>query len=166
MKRLLFIFIIFLYALNIYGQDGTFFIGDKTYPCSSEYTFDKWNFANQLTFFIVKDGNKGMIVFKTSFYRVCGTVILYLDNNTLIKLLDRKAFDLVNNEYSSIFYFTESEITTLKSINISSVRYNQCFSEGDGSAHSVDNKDKTGPFNNKEIIKKIDCPEIIKALFD
>jgi hypothetical protein len=66
MKRLLSISTFILCSWNIYAQDGTFFIGDKTYPCSKEYKFGTWNIANQLTFFIVKDGNKGMIVFKTS----------------------------------------------------------------------------------------------------
>lgn len=163
MKQLMTIFILFNFAMSIYAQNGTFFIGDKTFSCSPEYTFSEGK-SNSLKFIVVKDANKGMIVFKSLGCRICGTVILYLDNNMLIKLVDRKSFDLVNSEYSSIYYFTETEITTLKSTNISLIRYNECYDDLSGSAHSVNNKDYY--FIDKYIIKRVDFPSILKALFN
>ncbi|MFH2094112.1 MAG: hypothetical protein ABIJ16_00325, partial [Bacteroidota bacterium] len=41
--------------------------------------------------------------------RVTGTVLLYLDNTTIIKLFDKNKFDCVNHKCTSIYYLTEME---------------------------------------------------------
>lgn len=171
--KLILILLFSMKWISSYAQDGTFFIGEKTYPCTKEYYFpsdfgsDCFSFKN-LKFFLVRDNLKGMIVFKDNSC-ISGTTLLYLDDNTIIKLMDKNTRDEVNNICYSVYYFTESEITKLKLTNVRSIRYNISEGYGGSSAYSLDNKEyKCWDSFDKENqqIDRIDFPGIIAKLFD
>ena len=116
------------FAANAYSQN-TFFIGSKTYSCSADIEikgreeFDLFSCWTQLTVTVVKDGTKGMMAFSNGSYKISGKILLYLDDNSIITLVDRGTFDRVNSVYTSIYYLTASEVNKLKITNISSIRY-------------------------------------------
>ena len=144
-------------------REATFFIGDKTYPCTREYFLvsgeELGHEKETLSILLVKDKNQLMVVFnqKSTFSntKVCGTLIFYLDDNTLIKLLDKKKYDQVDGIYTSVYFLNETETTKLKVNNIRKIRYNSCQGDdGDG--------DLANSFTNE----KIDFPQIITNLFN
>jgi hypothetical protein len=93
-------------------------IGENSYSCTEEIYF---GYGYGIKFRVARDGNKGMIFFE-DWARISGTVLLYLDDNTIIKLIDRDKFDFYNDTHITQFNLTAEEVNTLKSKNISAIR--------------------------------------------
>ena len=126
-------FIIFV-LLNLSSiiclSQNQIFIGDKLYASTSKLTINT-NCQNQsfedkkpsISFYLVKDVTNNMIIFENE-WLVCGTILIYLDDNTIIKCFYKNRFDYVNGLYSSIYYLSFAEINSLKNSNISAIRFN------------------------------------------
>jgi hypothetical protein len=158
MRTLLLLIVFSLMSKTTFSQNGTYFIGDITYPCSSTICFREVSKYDPCII-LVKDGKKGMMIFQEYYFKVCGTIILYLDDNTTIKLFDRKQFDKVNDIYSVVYYLTEQEINILKTTNIKTIRFNIERGNTTPEARSVDNVEMNSPY------KKVNFPKIVSTLF-
>ena len=161
-----------IFVQNSIAQ-GIFFIGDNTYPCTKAYKFPIECFNderyNNLKLFFVKDGSKGMVVFEKKNDIVCGTILFYLEDNSIIKLYDKNKFDFVNGIYSSIYYLTASEIEKLKKLNINTIRYNIAgnqYSKSLATAQKQNNIDKQCSFiGNTETKRRYNFPAIITEFY-
>ena len=187
MKTLLMAIAICIYSTG-YSQTNKMFIGSKIYSCSENISLGDYDrsqllssYHSELEIQIIKDGVKGMMTFTHEYgsNHVCGTIVLYLDDNTIITLIDRNQFDKVNEIYTSIYNLTANEIIKLKSTNIYSIRYgiiegdanlkwnphlyNQYTISNSEREEYIDNYDGTG---RTVIHEKIDFPSIISKLFN
>lgn len=172
---------------NLFSQNDTFFIGEKKYPCTDTYLIGR-KLPNSLPkpdlfVSLAKDNNKCLFILKTYELSkaIIGTVILYLDDNTLIKLLDRKIIDCKDDNCTSVYYLTESEVAKLKAVNIATIRYNLIFKSfistpvSSSDSYTVDNLDYTtgggyDDYNHRNyptnLVKRTDFPTIINSLFE
>ena len=178
-SNLIIILIIFLNYGYIYSQDtNKVMIGDKIYNASKEIEFDCENYG--FGFFkirFLKSSTTNHILFSTPLCglqdvgNINGTAIIYLDDNTTIKLIDKRKYDCVNNISYTIYDLTHSEISKLKTNNIEAIRYNT-----GRDANLVYNKECEkfnfvgNPFNGggqaKTFIPKINFSEIILKLYN
>lgn len=126
MKNLLLIAFIGFLPLNLLGQQKMF-IGDKIYDATD--TFDlisKVNVTWNLEATICKDGNRGILLLKNDYFfkkYVGGEVIIYLQDNTIIRCQDRGKRDIVNDTSTSFYYLTPEELKKMSNSNIYTVRF-------------------------------------------
>ena len=136
MKKLLALAVLLGINFNNAFSQGNFFIGDKIYPCSKELILQEGTMTGRkLSIRIIKNNKKAFLAVKSAAMtsglsngkggKIEGKMLLYLDNQTIIVLIDRGAFDKVNGVYTTIYNLTESEVKKLCETNISSVRYGQ-----------------------------------------
>ncbi len=168
---------IILVLLALGAKSQTIFIGDKTYSSSDEIFLDDFNNTSSvfktgasITFVKKLDGS-GFLIFKFSGgipnEAVKGVVTFYLDNDSLLKFIDRKKYDCANEECSTIYYLTASEIKKLKTTNIQAIRFST--SAGDlilnFENHIFYNKEKENKINQGKICPRIDFSKIVSSLF-
>lgn len=164
------------------GQ-GTFFIGNKTYPCSDELLVRDSRCFVKLSIRVIKDDKKAFLAIKESSLisgyggssfpeegKIKGKVLLYLDDNTIITLIDRGKYDKVNGVYTTIYNLTESEVNRLCTTNIFAIRYSQIVNPyGEPEAISLDNADCKSqiyiPNEKPSITPRIDFPLQFRNLF-
>lgn len=152
---------------------------DGVYPatCFKEFTSDPDTYDGIDIFIpslsIVKMGQgKARIIVKEPFGGNFQNVYLYLDNNEIIKLIDRDIQWTVNDETFYMYYLTQNELSKLKSHNIRALRYKSC------STYEFDCKRKgmTEIYNRsfsyystrtyeRRNHKRVDFPELINKLF-
>lgn len=160
--------VLLLFFTLTYSQgfsQNTFFIGEKTYPCSETYTLGFFHPKLEIVF--IKNREQGMIAVTTDAHlgtqRIKGKLTIYLDNNTTITCLDRNKFDVVNHKSTTIYYLTKEEVNKLKYNNITSIRYTvgciKCYGMDSSDNYSVENKAE------KYVSEKIDFPSVIRNLF-
>ena len=157
---------IIISMFRLSAQNGTFFIGSKTYSCTDKYEFGGDD--PLLSILIAKDGNAGLLVFIEGYDKIVGTVLLYLDDNSIITCYDKNKYDEVNNYYTTVYNLTESEINKLKTTNVYSIRYNKLSGLSMKSYSIVNRKGKLNfKFTNtdNEKIPIIDFLKIITELF-
>jgi hypothetical protein len=170
MKKYIYSSILILNTILIYSQN-TFFIGDKTYPSTDTYTLNSHeNIFNKLEISFAKDGNSGFIILstRTNYFAslLGGNLVIYLEDNTTIKCIDRGLKDYVDNISTIIYKLTGDEIRRLKYNNIYSIRYNLIESDSFGKrskSYTVQNFKSEKSYNSKEAF---DFPEIISYLFN
>ena len=170
MKLLLVKTAFFLIMVQYAQGQNTFFIGEKTYPCTKSFTlWPKEYGGNELDVLIAKNGQDGMIALSVgglmSPIRVLGKVIIYLEDGSVITCIDREKYDYVDHIATTIYYLTREELTKMKNSNISSIRYSlKCFDcqmsteEGNFSAN---NHEESFIFKHE----KTNVPEFIRGLF-
>lgn len=120
---------------------------------------------------IVKNGKSGFLILKTSemIDKYKGKVYIYLDDNTIITLLNTNKQWRVNGVLHGQFTLTENEIIKLKNSNIRAIRFWTC-SSSEFSSLCEDAKEYYNPpctnFFLKKINVRIDFPKMISDLFD
>jgi hypothetical protein len=158
-------------------QSQTFFIDDKAYPKSETGylvgTYDNQNQSLEVFFFKQREINH--IVFGTSFWmqeiKVIGNVKLYLNDNTVVNLIDRHQTDCAGNTCYSVYNLTKDEINKLKASNISMMRFKTSgtFTQTDKIAYNETDKPYHDGMrsNNKSDEKKTptDFPAIVTKYF-
>ncbi len=151
---------------------GTFFIGQKTYQCTEKFTL-KSNLdflGHDLEIVIVKNGDAGMIALSTplstSSVRIKGDALIYLEDRSVLKCVDRGKFDYVDNVATTVYQLTKDEIIKMRGSNLTSIRFSlQCFQcsmsseEGD---FSVSNNQKGYGLAR---VEKIDIQKLVENLF-
>lgn len=168
-KKNLLLIVLFVNLQEAVAQN-TFFVGNKSYPCTETYTLGLEPFydRNKVEINFIKDGEKGMIAFTISnsyspYARVKNQLLIYLDNNQVITCVDRKKFDIVNDSATTLYYLTKDEINKLKKSNISTIRYTYGDDYGVSLSRSVSNLDKESYFG---VIERIDFPSELSAFFE
>jgi hypothetical protein len=170
MRKYIYTSLLILNTILNYSQN-TFFIGDKTYPCTDTFTLDSHeSIFNKLDISIAKDGSAGFIIVSTkatfSHQALGGNLTIYLQDNTTIKCIDRGIKDYVDNISTIIYKLTSEEIKRLMVNNINSIRYNIISSDFFGKqseSYTVQNYKSEKSYFSKE---STDFPEKISYLFD
>lgn len=154
------------------GQN-TFFIGQKTYPCTEKFTLksNKEFGGHDLDVLIAKNGESGMIVLSTELMgggvRIKGNVLIYLEDGTVLTCIDRGKFDYVDDIATTIYYLTKDEILKMKNSNINSIRFSlkcfECSISTEEGNFSASNKETGYGYSKTE---KTDVPSLITSLFD
>lgn len=161
MKNIFFTITLLILVWSVNSQNR-FFIGDKSFLSTESLEMGE-GFMTPISLIIAKDGNKGIIaVTKESLgnKRILNTLIIYLEDGTLIKCIDRNIFDIVNNKATTVYYLTSKEIEKLKKTNIHSIRYDFGFDKNDffTDSFSVEN-------SYPRIDAKINFPRKFKRMF-
>lgn len=196
MKKILIITAIFLLGTLTSKGQNLFFIGEKHYPCTEEFSLPpsiprnmvitgrpiySSSTRNDVDILIAKDGQRGLFVISdyTNDYRnlIKGKLLIYLDDLTVITCIDRGKYDYVNNIATTIYYLTPTELNKMKNSNINKIRYSLNI-QGDFTASNIvifdgyrENKYKNerGWGETKYIFKdtvRNDFPTAIKNLFE
>lgn len=111
---------------------NTFFIGNKKYKTTQEWTFQtEASMDNNPRISVGKDNNKGLLIITafTMGIKIGGTLIVYLEDETIITCKDRGINDVTNNECTTVYYLTLSEIDSMKKSKIMNIRYNVISSQ-------------------------------------
>jgi uncharacterized protein (TIGR02145 family) len=144
----LFLFLTFIQFT--YGQNNTFFLGEKSYPCSKVIgLYPQSDKGRELDVIIAKNGQAGMLVLRTKLYskntKIYGKILIYLEDNTVITCIDRGIYDYVDNIATTVYSLTNSEISKMHHSNISSIRFSvkcpTCIHNSEDGAFLVYNKD-------------------------
>jgi uncharacterized protein (TIGR02145 family) len=177
------ILLIFIFLNSILNAQNTFFIGDKSYPCTSTFTLkSNSNDRNDLNVLIAKDGISGLLAASTKVMTpvvfIKGTLIIYLNDGTVITCYDRGKYDKVDNIVTNVYYLTKDELGKMGNSNINTIRYslkcNGYSSSSEEGNFSVSNTksayginyDNINGFSNKSYSTiAADVPQMINDLF-
>jgi len=129
--------LLFVYTANSQGRffadnQGSFFIGENSYPCSGELYFSYP--CNEIrgtmrTLYVrfIRDGSVGMIALsvsaRSSMERIAGKILVYLEDGTVITSFGGNKFDFVNNKATTIYRFPTDHIKKMRNSNISQIRF-------------------------------------------
>ena len=125
-------FLLLLFGTIASQAQNTFFIGNKKYKTTEEWTFQtEASMDNNPRISVGKDNNKGLLIITafTMGIKIGGTLIIYLEDETIITCKDRGINDVTNNECTTVYYLAISEIESMKKSKIMSVRYNVISSQ-------------------------------------
>ena len=133
-------------------------IGEKSFEASEPIYFRPCTTSPELEISLVRDGSKGLIEFTSKWQCIEGEVWLYLDDNSVVKLLDRHIVDRVNEDgygftCRSVYSLSAGDIARLKRVNVSSMRFHLVdYIEGqrvdDGIPTAVKNTVQTCRYEN------------------
>ena len=179
-KRIFFL-IIFCLALeyNLSAQN-LFFIGSKSYPSTGSFDLlIKTDYGEEETLgcLIAKNISTGFFVIsrKTMTGSVIkGNAVIYLDDGSVITLLDKGRRDYVDGTSTNVYTLTAAEIIKLKNSIINTVRFSikcpqepHCYSSEDGNFTASNSEMRI--FNEtlvkNEIQERINTIELISTLF-
>lgn len=137
-----------LFALMFFElitSQNTLFIGNKTYKSTPIWTFytDGSPYDNYPKVSVAKGNKGGLFVLTLSTpmedFRIGGQLLIYLQDNTVIKCIDKGIRDRANNKETKIYNLTLTEIDKMASSKIISIRFNILnFSTSEG--YIADNK--------------------------
>lgn len=120
-------------AIMIFGEissQNTFFVGNKTYKATPTWTFytNECMYDNYPKVTVAKGSNGGYLVLTLSTpmeeFRIGGSLLIYLEDNTVIKCIDNKSRDRANNKETKIYNLTLNEIHKMASSKAISIRFN------------------------------------------
>lgn len=128
MKKILIILTVTLFISQTAKGQNLFFIGENSYPCTVAFKLESDSdeyYINDLNVLFAKDENKALIAVSTETTDVLirGKLIIYLDDGTVISLIDKGIFDYVNKVASAVYYLANEELGKMKNSNIFSIRY-------------------------------------------
>lgn len=162
-----------IFSFNEVFSQNLFFIGDKSYKITEfqdlttkgESSFSGFS---ELKVAIGKDGEKGLIILSKSDRllntKIGGEMIIYLDDGTLIRCIDRGVNDKVNSVITSVYFLTPTEVNKLKGVNINTIRYS-LIAPGNNEARAAENVRKRLSFLGVEI-ERVNFPILIMDLFN
>jgi hypothetical protein len=166
-------FILFLALALIsdlcYAQN-TFFIGKQKFPSTEKISF-KMNAAGHygFDFIIAKRQVGGLIALSTESMTgvlIRGTAYLYLDDGSIITLVDRKIHDYVDNVATTVYYLTEAEVENLRSANINKIRFSlkcvNCVSSEEGTFTAINEQPSYDLLGTES---KIDIPSLVEQFY-
>lgn len=170
--RILSIFFI-LFCTTIYGQSNTFFIGENYYPASETFVLHSQRNtlgSSDIQTMFAKKGEQFMLILSTHTpggLAIKGEILLYLDDGTVIKCIDRGIRDLVDNNSTTVYYLTKGEVNQLKQSNIRTLRYsmkctNCTFSPMEGD-YTASNKFVQAKYDFDPDKEKADVPSILQS---
>lgn len=183
-KSIILICIVFFLSNYLEGQvTNKIFIGEKIYDATEVFEVGSRSLPFYKTHLqIVKVTNSSaFIIFKKN--AVCnalissnsrpigGTTFIYLEDNSIIKLIDRGKFDCANNTFSIIYNLTSSEIDKLKKSNIHSIRLHSLLFNEVTDAQIIKHEEPLGNFIktdegvNFEKVEKTNSPLIFSNIF-
>jgi len=115
-------------TIDTHGQNLVF-IGEKSFQCTETYILlsnSEKDRIDDLKLVFAKDGEKGLLVVSSrlvSNVRISGKLVVYLNDGTVISLIDKGINDNVDARATSAYYLTNEELAKMKKSNIHTVRY-------------------------------------------
>ena len=125
MKNMLFVLFVFV-SVKVQSQN-TFFIGSKKYKTTQEWTFQtEASIDNNPRISVGKDNYKGLLIITafTMGIKIGGTLVIYLEDDTIITCKDRGVNDVTNGECTTVYSLSLNEIEKMKNFKIMNIRYN------------------------------------------
>ena len=141
-KNIIGLIILSMTLLNNVNGQNLFLIGNKSYPCSDSFKLQVGNNSfGMLSCLVAKNGTTGFFVISKeiqSYSEIRGNAIIYLDDGSVITLIDKGKRDFVDNTSTNVYNLTLPEIDKLKNSIINTVRFSikcpgtNCLSSEDG----------------------------------
>lgn len=166
MKRLCLCIAFIITSLGTNAQ-SLFFIGNKSYPSTEAISlYSKSYVSKSINVIIARNGMSGIIALSTE--SMLGTIIrgkafIYLDDGSVITLVDRGLYDKENNIATTVYYLTPQEIEMIRGSNINTIRFSikckSCVSATDEGSYSVIN-------SHNPIYGRADFHMLISELFE
>ncbi|MCB2218978.1 MAG: hypothetical protein KQI35_01195 [Bacteroidetes bacterium] len=127
MKRILIsLNAILLFILTVDGQN-LFFIDKLSYPCTDTINLQSnSNNHGDLDILLAKDGKSGLFAVITESYsgmEFSNQLFIYLEDGSVINLIDQIASENVDFRAISLYSLTSDQLNKLKNSNIHTVRY-------------------------------------------
>lgn len=173
-KNIIKLVLVVIYSFFLLSKgisQNLFFIGDKSYKIIEfqELTTKGESSFTELKVSIGKDGENGLIILsKNDFSRdlkISGELLIYLDDGSIIRCVDRGVRDRVNSTITTVYFLTASEVNRLKGENINTIRYS-ILRFGNIEARAAENVRKKFFISPPEIEKnRVDFPKLINNLF-
>lgn len=128
--KIAFIPLIYFIIVDSNAQN-LFFIGENSYPSSEKFniissTDGSANNEKRVSGFFAKNGENGFLILSPendSQMMIKGGIIIYLEDGSMIKCVDRGMYDRVNKKSTTIFKLENSELKELMKSEIHSIRY-------------------------------------------
>jgi hypothetical protein len=119
--------LLFLITSICHGQNYIL-VGDTKYESTETISFPGFGAFSDLHIQFAKNNDGSGLIFLTKFTGsssqfIGGTILIYLDNGSVLKCYDKGKRDYVNDMSTSIFNLTKQEIEILKESSIQSIRY-------------------------------------------
>lgn len=151
------------YVFNASAQER-FFINENSYPASTTFTLQTpETFLSKpvIDVMFVKKEEKYMLVLSKTApmgqSQLKGNILLYLDDGSVIKCVDRGIKDFVNDISTSVYYLSDTEIEKLRNSNLHTLRYSTT-----GGDYTAINKGKETLNKYVPFIEKANVPEILE----
>ena len=151
-KFLIALTIIVFTTTFVNGQD-LFFIGENSYPCTKSVTLES-NYKAFIThdpnISFAKDKSEALFAISVETngdVLIQGKLIIYLDDGSVISLVDKDKTDYVDDIAYAVYYLSDEDLIKLKRSNINTVRYrlegdDEASTEAFGGNYSASNKNK------------------------
>jgi len=150
----------------VYAQ-STVYIGTKKYIATDDWDFTVNGYWSQgpAHVKIAKNAGAGFLFISLASFdgNLKGNIIIYLENGTAIKCLDRGIRDNVDNTTISVFNLTPSEMQMLKNSDISSIRFSLYQYTVGYHNYTMDNRYEL-PFDNLKIYQNSTANAVRKLL--
>lgn len=104
--------------------------GGKQYKATPNWNFisTTYSLSSEVQVQVAKTDNGGILKLSVATtnpkFILAGTVYIYLSDNSFISCTDKGLFENSDTTLTSYFIFTPAEMTKLKKLNISSIRFN------------------------------------------
>lgn len=157
---------------NSLKAQSLFFIGDKSYPSTGSFELKLNSSYDNLKCLIAKNGTAGFFVISKGTMTgsvIKGKAIIYLDDGSVLTLLDKGKRDYVDETSTNVYSLTAAEIIKLKNSNINTVRFTikcpgtNCESSEDGNFTAKNEFEKSFSLSSEK--KRINTMELIVELF-
>lgn len=127
------------------------FVGTKSYPATPtvvfQYSKSSYSSSELSITFGKKEDHSGLILLSIEmsncghsleWENLSGDILLYLEDGSVIRCLDKGYADKLNCRIQKIYFFTSNEITRLREVNISTIRFTiGGMIHGDGDSYTA-----------------------------
>lgn len=170
-KSIMKLVLLFIFFLGFKASAQNFiYHGDKSYISTKTWQFTdntrRSSLGPQIT--IGKDKSNGVVLFSIEAFSdqtVNGALMIFLENGTIIKCLDRNRKDKLDHRALNIYYLTSEEVEQLKKFRIIKIRYNVSNSLEKNSFTAINQIRKLEKIGSKEPnynLTEIDVKELFK----
>ena len=126
MKTMIIILLTAFSSVYSFSQ-SSIYIGTKQYDATRSWPFTIGSYWSQGAGHVqvAEKANGGMIMISMSSWEgnLKGDLLIYLENGTVIKCLDRGIYDNVDNETIGVYYLTQDEMNSLERSDIAKIRF-------------------------------------------
>ena len=161
------IFTILFSIQNFVYAQSSVYIGTRKYIATDDWNFTVNGYWSQgpANVKIAKNTGSGLLFISMASFdgNLKGNIMIYLENGTAIKCLDRGIHDNVDNTTIAVFNLTPNEMEMLKNSDISSIRFSLYKYPVGHQNYTMDNRYES-PFDNIKIYQNSTASAVRKLL--
>jgi hypothetical protein len=144
-------------------------LNSSKFPCTKRFRVGKpdgYSKNGTLDLYFAKNQNNNFMVIFESDPIMTGNVYFYLDNNSIITLVDKGIIDNIGESTYKIYYLTLNEVNKITSSNIKCIRYTYINFFMEKINEVVKNEDyyKYSSTDGLSNVKRVDFNEVLKSL--